>query len=72
MKRSTLVSVGPNAEWSVDGHDKLRVMAVDIYGIRDVHTGRHQHYVVLPSNRFAEVIGVVQLQCVKKVGGKST
>lgn len=69
LKRSTLVAVGPDAEWSVDGHDKLKGIGMEVYGIRDKWGGKFIHYVVLPSNRFADIIGVVLLDCVLKCGG---
>lgn len=72
LKRSALVSVGANAEWSLDGHDKLLSAGFAIYGIRDKWSGYWLFYVVVPSNRFAAAIGVIYLQCVRKYGGKHT
>lgn len=71
MKRSALVSLGPNAEWSLDGHDKLMDAGFGIYGIRDKWSGKLLYYVVMPSNRYAAAVGVVYLRCVRKCGGKS-
>ncbi|KAJ7110708.1 hypothetical protein C8R43DRAFT_899479 [Mycena crocata] len=69
IDRQPLMSVGPDEEWSMDGHDKLSNAGFGIYGIRDVYTGRFLHYRVLPSNRYAAVVGVVFLECaVKPVG----
>ncbi|KAJ3771813.1 hypothetical protein FB446DRAFT_82805 [Lentinula raphanica] len=68
IHRTPLVSNGPNDEWSMDGHDKLAKAGFEIYGIRDKYTGKYLHYVVLPSNRYAAVIGVVLLECIKKYG----
>ncbi|KAF8152977.1 hypothetical protein B0H34DRAFT_754101 [Crassisporium funariophilum] len=69
IMRTPLTGIGPDEEWSMDGHDKLRKAGFDIYGIRDKWTGTWHYYRVLPSNRYASVIGVVQLECIKKVGG---
>lgn len=69
--RSPLTGIGPDEEWSMDGHDKLRAAGFDIYGIRDKWSGKWHHYRVIPSNRYASVIGVIQLECIKKVGGES-
>ena len=69
MKRTALVSVGPDEEWSVDGHDKLLQAGFAIYGIRDKWTGRYLLYNVLPSNRHASVIGHQYLLAVKQQGG---
>ncbi|KZP22478.1 hypothetical protein FIBSPDRAFT_1017748 [Athelia psychrophila] len=71
MKRSALVSLGPNAEWSLDGHDKLMDAGFGIYGIRDKWSGKLLYYVVMPSNRYAAAVGVVYLRCVRKCGGIS-
>ncbi|KAK7027209.1 hypothetical protein R3P38DRAFT_2527115 [Favolaschia claudopus] len=66
VKRSALTSVGPHEEWSMDGHDKLNEAGFGIYGIRDKWGTKYLHYRVLPSNRYATVIGVVYLECAKK------
>ncbi|KAJ6609275.1 hypothetical protein B0H10DRAFT_2438663 [Mycena sp. CBHHK59/15] len=67
--RTPLTSVGPNEEWSMDGHDKLNNAGFGIYGIRDKWSGNWLHYRVVPSNRYAAVVGVLFLECVKKHGG---
>jgi hypothetical protein len=69
IARQPLTAVGPDEEWSMDGHDKLNRAGFGIYGIREKWTGRYHHYRVLPSNRYAAVIGVVFLECAKKRGG---
>ena len=69
IKRKTLVAVGPNAEWSLDGFDKLLSAGFAIYGIRDKWSRFWLLYMVLPSNRYADVIGVVYLYCIRKYGG---
>ncbi|KAJ6626095.1 hypothetical protein B0H10DRAFT_2211605 [Mycena sp. CBHHK59/15] len=68
--RTPLTSVGPNEEWSMDGHDKLNNAGFGIYGIRDKWSGNWLHYRVVPSNRYAAVVGVLFLECVKKHGGQ--
>ncbi|KAJ7707162.1 hypothetical protein B0H14DRAFT_3025469 [Mycena olivaceomarginata] len=67
--RTPLTSIGPHEEWSMDGHDKLNRAGFGTYGIRDKWGGKFLHYRVLPSNRYAVVVGVVYLECVKKHGG---
>lgn len=70
MKQSALVALGPDAEWSLDGHDKLMEAGFGIYGIRDKWSGRFLYYVVMPSNRFTAAVGVVYLRCARKIGGR--
>ncbi len=67
--RTPLSAVGPDDEWSMDGHDKLAALGFEIYGIRDVWAGKYLHYRVVPSNRYASVVGVLYLECAKKCGG---
>lgn len=69
INRQVLVALGPDAEWSLDGFDKLMVAGFAIYGIRDKWSRFFLYYVVVPSNRYAAVIGVIYLQCVRKYGG---
>lgn len=69
INRRVLVALGPDAEWSLDGFDKLMVAGFAIYGIRDKWSCFFLHYVVVPSNRHAAVVGVIYLQCVRKYGG---
>lgn len=68
ITRSPLTSIGPN-EWLMDGHDKLQVAGFDIYGVQEKWLGRWHHCWVIPSNCYAAVVGVIQLECIKKVGG---
>ena len=70
IKHKTLIAVGPNAEWSLDGFDKLLSAGFAIYGIRDKWSRFWLSYTVLPSNRYADVISVVYLYCIWKYGGK--
>ncbi len=68
VHRTPLIALGPDKEWSMDGFDKLARAGFLIYGIRDKFAGMFLHYRVLPSNRYAAVIGIVFLECVKKLG----
>jgi len=70
IKQVPLCTVGPNEEWSVDGHDKLMQAGFRCYGIRDKWSGKYLQYHIVPSNRHAAVIGVLYLQCVRQYGGK--
>lgn len=72
--RTHLTAVGPDDEWSLDGHDKLNQAGFGVYGIRDKWGGRFHHYRVTPANkhRHASVVGVIYLECVKKRGGTSS
>lgn len=72
IHRTPLVSLGPNEEWSMDGHDKLAKAGFGIYGIRDKWGSLWLHYRVLPSNRYAVVIAIVILECIKKIGSESS
>ncbi|KAF8191859.1 hypothetical protein K438DRAFT_1935171 [Mycena galopus ATCC 62051] len=56
--RTPLTSVGPHEEWSIDGHDKLNIAGFGVYGKRDKWGTKFLHYRVLPSNRYAVVVGV--------------
>ncbi|KAJ7777976.1 hypothetical protein DFH07DRAFT_766191 [Mycena maculata] len=67
--RTPLTAVGPDEEWSMDGHDKLNAAGFGVYGIRDKWAKKRLHYRVVPSNRYTAVVGVVFLECVKKCGG---
>ncbi|KZS89724.1 hypothetical protein SISNIDRAFT_416609, partial [Sistotremastrum niveocremeum HHB9708] len=67
--REPLYAIGPDDEWSLDGHDKLASEGFAIYGIRDKWSGRWLSAMVVPSNRYAAVIGVIFLKLVKERGG---
>ena len=66
---SPLTSIRPDEEWLMDGHDKLWAAGFDIYGVQEKWLGRWHHCQVIPSNCYAVVVGVIQLECIKKVGG---
>ncbi|KZS95046.1 hypothetical protein SISNIDRAFT_452364 [Sistotremastrum niveocremeum HHB9708] len=69
LHRTILSSLGPDDEWSLDGHDKLNEAGFGIYGIRDKWSGKWLSARVVPSNRYAAVVGVIFLELVKEVGG---
>lgn len=69
IRRSVLVSIGPDAEWSLDGFDNLLEAGFGVYGICDKGSGNWLHYTVVPPNCFASVAGVIFLQCAQKHGG---
>jgi len=69
LVRTPLTSVGPDEEWSIDGHDKLAHAGFGIYGIVDKWGGGKLQFSVLPSNRKAKACLVVFLRCAKERGG---
>ncbi|KAF8329718.1 uncharacterized protein EI90DRAFT_3061677 [Cantharellus anzutake] len=69
IKRHPIISVGPGAEWSGDGHDKLKKIGFSIYGIRDVATGKWLKLKLLPDNRLKEAIAYVYLELIEEIGG---
>jgi len=54
--RITLVTLGPNHEWSADGHDKINRIGVQIWGVRDVYSGQYLGMWALPNNCLKESI----------------
>ncbi|KAI0069657.1 hypothetical protein K474DRAFT_1710205 [Panus rudis PR-1116 ss-1] len=75
INRSPLQSMGPFAEVSCDGHEKLSSMAlgigpvgIPIYGMRDKFSGRMLHLVVVPNARLSVTIGHVYLDFVENYG----
>ncbi|KAF9006806.1 hypothetical protein BDZ89DRAFT_1079590 [Hymenopellis radicata] len=66
IHRTPLVSLGPNEEWSMDGHDKLAKAGFGVYGIRDKYSGFFLHYQVVPSNCYAAVVAILLLECIMK------
>ena len=62
ITQRVLVALGPDAKRSLDGFG--------IYGIWDKWARFWLLYVVVPSNRYSAVIGVIFLRCVRKYGGK--
>lgn len=71
IKRSPLSSLGPNDEWSADGHDKLMKIGIAVYGFRDKASGKWLSLKVVPNNRLNVVITYLYLSLVEERGGMS-
>jgi hypothetical protein len=56
-----LVALGPDAEWSLGGFDKLNEAGFGIYDIRDKLAWFWLYYVVVPFNQYSVAIGVIFL-----------
>lgn len=69
--RVPLTSLGPNDEWSADGHDKLNKIGIAIYGFRDKASGYWLSLRVLPNNRLNIAITYLYLSLVEETGGES-
>lgn len=69
LHRTPLTAIGPDEEWSIDGHDKLYQAGFAVYGLRDKWGGKRLQYSVIPSNRYTVVVGVLFLLCVIKHRG---
>ncbi|KAL1938193.1 hypothetical protein VTO73DRAFT_11837 [Trametes versicolor] len=67
--RVALVVIGPDHEWSCDGHDKLSAIGFPIWGIRDVWSGKWLGLWVVPNNRLKVVVAYLYLSLLKTVGG---
>lgn len=70
IHRTNLVSPGPHAEWSADGHDKLKEAGYPIWGIRDKWSRKWIGLWVVPCNRTLEIIGYCYLSAILNVGGR--
>ena len=68
--RLALVVLGPDFEWSCDGHDKLAKLGFPIWGIRDVWSGKWLGIWVVPNNRVKVAIAYLYLSLIKKLGGE--
>ncbi|KAF9004997.1 hypothetical protein BDQ17DRAFT_1408386 [Cyathus striatus] len=68
-RRVALVSLGPNHEWSADGHDKLAAIGFPIWGVRDKWSGKWLGLWVVPNNRLKLSIGYLYLDLIEKIGG---
>ena len=64
-----IVALGPNYEWSGDGHDKLSQIGFPIWGVRDVWSGKWLGLWVVPSNCTKTVIAYLYLSLIYKLGG---
>ncbi|EIW73067.1 hypothetical protein TREMEDRAFT_59229 [Tremella mesenterica DSM 1558] len=69
IQRFPIISVGPNEQWSIDGHDKLSSYGIGIYGIRDVYSGRLLLLKAMPSNRRSTDVHSMFLDTIVKLGG---
>ena len=72
VHRVPLMSLGPNDEWSGDGHDKLCKIGMAIYGIRDKVSGMWLGLWVVPNNCLNIVIAYLYLSLVEECGGDVT
>ena len=72
IHRVPLTSLGPNDEWSGDGHDKLCKIGMAIYGIRDKASGMWLGLWVVPNNRLNVVVAYLYLSLVEELGGDTT
>ncbi|KAJ2936126.1 hypothetical protein H1R20_g967, partial [Candolleomyces eurysporus] len=70
ITRSTLTSPGPHAEWSADGHDKLKEIGFPIWGIRDKWSRKWIGLWVVPCNRKLEVVAYCYLTAILDVEGR--
>ena len=70
IPRTPLTSLGPNDEWSADGHDKLNKIGIAIYGFRDKASGYWLSLHIVPNNRLNVVITYLYLSLVEEKGGK--
>ncbi len=68
--RGVLRSLGPNHEWSADGHDKLVALGFAIWGIRDKWSGKWLGLWVLPNNRYKDSIAFLYLKLVAELLGR--
>ena len=69
IQRTPIISLGPNAEWSGDGHDKLKKIGFPIYGIQDVASGKWLGLWVVPDNCLGNVVAYIYLSLVDELGG---
>lgn len=70
IHRHGLHSLGPNEEWSVDGHNKIRnTMRLDVWGVVDKYSRLVLGHFVVPNNRLANTVLACFILIVKRVGG---
>ncbi|KAI0367996.1 hypothetical protein BV20DRAFT_949050 [Pilatotrama ljubarskyi] len=67
--RLALVTLGPDYEWSCDGHDKLASIGFPVWGIRDVWSGRWLGLWVVPNNRLKVTVAYLYLSLLHRLGG---
>jgi hypothetical protein len=71
VHRHGLHSLGPNEEWSVDGHDKLvNVMGIGVWGAVDKYSRLVLGHFAVRNNRLADTALGCFLLIVQKMGGK--
>ena len=70
IPRNPLTAIGPNDEWSGDGHDKYVKYGLAIWGIRDKFSRYWLGLWVLPTNRVGRIICYLWLSTVQKYGGE--
>lgn len=71
VHRYGLHSMGPNEEWSVDGHDKIiRTMGIGIWGVVDKFSRKILGHFAVPNNRLADTALACFLLVVQRAGGK--
>lgn len=69
LPRSTLNFLGPNHQWSADGHDKLTQIGFPIYAFRDAWSGYVLGARIMPSNRKMIHVLDFYLDLVQQYGG---
>lgn len=69
--RKALFSAGPNEEWCMDGHEKLRgAMGIDVWGICDKFSRYELGLWAVPNARLSKVPVALFLRLVKELKGK--
>lgn len=66
VHNQTLWSPGPNEEWCADGHEKLNVMGIHIYGLNDKFSRYELGLFAVPNAKKAEVPLALYLRIVKE------
>jgi hypothetical protein len=71
VHRYGLHSLGPDEEWSVDGHDKLvNIMGIGIWGVVDKYSRLVVGHFAVPNNRLADTALACFLLVIQRAGGK--
>lgn len=66
-----LWSIGPNEEWCVDGHEKIKnLMGISVWGINDKCSRVELGLWAMPNARVQEMPPALYLRVVKERGGK--
>ncbi|KAG9028257.1 hypothetical protein FS837_003936 [Tulasnella sp. UAMH 9824] len=69
VHKGVIVVLGPDHEWSGDGHDKLVKIGFPIWALRDVWSGWWIGIWLVPNNRRKKAIAYLWLLAVKERGG---